>query len=78
MTLFERVREEISEQLGVQKDEIEMDSRLTELGADSLDRIAIVCDLEEEFEISIPTKDAQKLYTVRDVIRYIENEMEPA
>lgn len=75
MTLFERVREEIASELEISPHEIEMDSRLTELGADSLDKAAIVLDLENEFEIDIPDDQASKLYTVRDVLRFIENEM---
>jgi acyl carrier protein len=78
VSLFERVREEIADELGIGKDSIEMDSRLTELGADSLDKAALVLDLEQEFGIEVPDDDARKLFTVRDVVRYIERELPPA
>lgn len=52
-----------------------MDSRLTELGADSLDKAAIVLDLENEFGVDIPDREASRLFTVRDLLRYIEFEM---
>lgn len=75
MSLFEQVREQIADELGLQKDEIEMDSRLTELGADSLHKVSLMLELENEFGIEIDDRAAAKLFTVRDVLRYIENAM---
>lgn len=73
VSLFDRVRLEVAESLGISEHEIEMDSRLTELGADSLEKQALILSLEDEFGIEIEDKEAQKLYTVRDIMRYIEN-----
>lgn len=73
MSLFERVRNEIAAALGISEDEIEMDSRLEELGADSLEKTALILDLENEFNLEISNDDAQKMHTVRDVMGYIES-----
>ncbi len=68
-----KVREKISEQLGVAADQVTSDSSFIEdLGADSLDIVELVMALEEEFNIEISDEDAEKIRTVRDVVSYIE------
>ncbi|MGH7813867.1 MAG: acyl carrier protein [Candidatus Binataceae bacterium] len=68
-----KVREKISEQLGVPPDEVTPDSSFIEdLGADSLDIVELVMALEEEFNIEISDEDAEKIRTVKDVVSYIE------
>ena len=61
----------IADQLSIDKSSIQPDSRLETLGADSLDQVEIVMKLEEEFDIEINDRDAEKLVTVDDVSRYI-------
>ena len=67
-----KVREKISEQLGVAADEVTPEASFIEdLGADSLDIVELVMALEEEFEIEIPDEDAEKITTVHQAIDYI-------
>jgi acyl carrier protein len=69
----ERVREIISEQLNVSKEEVVPDASFTDdLGADSLDLVELVMALEEEFEIEVSDEDAEKIRKVKDVFDYID------
>ena len=71
--IVEKVKQIISEQLGVDEDEVTTTaSFVDDLGADSLDQVELVMALEEKFEIEIPDDDAEKLRTVQDAIDYIE------
>ena len=73
MALLEDVKEVVVEQLNVSPDEIKEDSKFVEdLGADSLDVVELVMALEEKFDIEIPDADAEKIVTVGDAIKYIE------
>ncbi|HDL10217.1 MAG TPA: acyl carrier protein [Candidatus Omnitrophica bacterium] len=73
MEIAERVKKIISEQLNVKEDEItESSSFVDDLGADSLDTVELVMAFEEEFGIEIPDEDAEKIRTVGDAIKYIE------
>jgi acyl carrier protein len=69
----ERVVEIVAEQLGVSKDQITPEtSFVNDLGADSLDTVELVMELEEEFDINIPDDAAEKIQTVGQAIEYIE------
>jgi acyl carrier protein len=69
----ERVREIISEQLNVSKEEVVPEASFTDdLGADSLDLVELVMALEEEFEIEVSDEDAEKIRKVKDVFDYID------
>ena len=69
----DRVRGIIAEQLGVKLEEVtDGASFIEDLGADSLDTVELVMALEEEFGIEIPDEDAEKMVTVGDSIKYIE------
>ncbi|MBN2483412.1 MAG: acyl carrier protein [Candidatus Omnitrophica bacterium] len=71
-----RTMEIIAEQLGVKKEEIKNESSFVDdLGADSLDTVEIVMALEEEFGIEIPDEDAEKMATVGEAIKYIEDKI---
>ncbi len=73
MSVEEKVKEIIAEQLGVKKEEIKGESSfIDDLGADSLDTVEVVMALEEEFGIEIPDEDAEKITTVGEAIKYIE------
>ena len=74
MALFDDVKEVVVEQLNVNPDEIKEDSKFVEdLGADSLDVVELVMALEEKFDIEIPDSDAEKIVTVGDAIKYVED-----
>jgi acyl carrier protein len=69
----QRVKDIIVEQLGVNPDQVTPDAKFIEdLGADSLDTVELVMALEEEFGQEIPDEEAEKLQSVGDVIKYIE------
>lgn len=70
--VFEKVRKIISEQLGVDEEEITLDTTFEELNADSLDIVELIMALEEEFDLEIPDEDAEKLTTVRAAVEYIK------
>lgn len=62
----------ISEQLSLREEDIKVDSRFVDdLGADSLDIVELIMEMEEEFDIEIPDEDIEKIVTVQDVIGYI-------
>ena len=72
-SVAERVIEIVAEQLGVDKEKITPEtSFVNDLGADSLDTVELVMALEEEFGHEIPDEEAEKLQSVGDVIKYIE------
>lgn len=74
MALLEEVKEVVVEQLNVNPDEIKIDSKFVEdLGADSLDVVELVMALEEKFDIEIPDSDAEKITTVGEAIKYVED-----
>jgi acyl carrier protein len=74
MALFDDVKEVVVEQLNVNPDEVKEESKFVEdLGADSLDVVELVMALEEKFDIEIPDEDAEKIATVNDAIKFIEN-----
>lgn len=71
--VFEKVKDIIVEQLGVDEGEIAMESSfIDDLGADSLDLVELIMALEEEFDLEIPDKEAEKITTVGDAVDYIK------
>ena len=72
-SIEQKIKEIIVEQLGVNPDQVTPDAKFIEdLGADSLDTVELVMALEEEFGQEIPDEEAEKLQSVGDVIKYIE------
>jgi acyl carrier protein len=73
---FEKVKKIIVDRLGVDEAEVTTEaSFVDDLGADSLDTLELVMALEEEFGIEIPDEDAEKILTVSDAIKYIQNKL---
>ncbi len=73
MSIAEKVKEIIVEQLGVDESQVDPSaSFVDDLGADSLDIVELVMAFEEAFDLDIPDEDAEKIKTVKDAIDYIE------
>jgi acyl carrier protein len=76
MAVEEKVKSIIAEQLGVKAEEIKPESSFVDdLGADSLDTVELVMALEEEFGIEIPDEDAEKMGTVGEAMKYIDDKV---
>lgn len=74
MTIEERIRDLVVDQLGVNPEQVTADaSFIDDLGADSLDTVELVMAFEEEFDIEIPDEDAEKMITVGDAIQYLKS-----
>ena len=72
MSIEERVKKIVAEQLGVNESEVKIDSSfVNDLGADSLDTVELVMALEEEFECEIPDEDAENITTVKQALDYV-------
>jgi acyl carrier protein len=72
-SIEEKVKDIIVEQLGVNPEQVTSSASFIEdLGADSLDTVELVMAFEEEFSVEVPDEDAEKLQTVGDVVKYIE------
>ena len=72
----EKIKSIIAEQLGVKPEEVTPDaSFIDDLGADSLDTVELIMALEEEFSVEIPDEDAEKMATVGDAIKYINQKV---
>ena len=69
-----RVTSIITDKLGVEESQVTPEASFTNaLGADSLDTVELIMELEKEFDLSIPDEEAEKIVTVGDAIAFIEN-----
>jgi acyl carrier protein len=74
MSVFDKVKEIILEELNVTADKVTLDANLKDdLGADSIDAVQIIMDLEDAFEIEIDTDNADAIATVGNLVDYIES-----
>ena len=74
MSIEERVRKIVCEQLGKSDEEINNDSSFVDdLGADSLDTVELVMALEEEFDLEIADEEAEQISTVQEAVDYINS-----
>ncbi|MBE7027864.1 MAG: acyl carrier protein [Ruminococcaceae bacterium] len=70
---FERIKEIISQQLGINGESIKMETSFTDdLGADSLDLVELVMALEEEFDIEMPDDEIENIKTVSDAVSFLK------
>ncbi|MBQ9376330.1 MAG: acyl carrier protein [Schwartzia sp.] len=77
MSTFDKVKDIVVEQLSVEPDDVTMESTfIDDLGADSLDIVELIMAFEEEFSIEIPDEAAEKIKTVQDVVKYIDDNQE--
>jgi len=72
VNLLTRCQELVAEELGVEPSKVTQDARFDELEADDLQRLEIIMAMEEEFGVSIPDDDADRLTTVGEAVRYLE------
>nr|WP_304519777.1 acyl carrier protein [Clostridium estertheticum] len=71
--MFEEIRACISSQLNIDEEEIKIESSFkNDLGADSLDIVELIMELEEKYDIEIPDEDVEKIVTVGDIVEYIK------
>lgn len=75
--VFDKVKKIIVDQLDVEEDKVTEAASITDdLGADSLDVVDLVMSLEEEFDIEIPDDQVEKIKTVGDIVKFIEEKVE--
>ncbi len=73
---FEKIREIIVEQLGVDESAVNLETSLMkDLEADSLDAVEIIMAIEDEFEIEVPDEEAEKFQNVGDIVKYVEEKI---
>ena len=71
--IFDKIKDIIIEQLQVEESDVTMDTNLMkDLSADSLDAVEIIMAIEDEYGIEIPDEEAEKMQTVGDLVRYVE------
>ena len=71
---FDKIKEIVIDKLGVEEAKVTVDAKfIDDLGADSLDTVELIMQFEEEFGIEIPDEDAEKLQSVGDVIKFVED-----
>ncbi len=74
MSNFDKVKDVIMDKLGVEDDKITLEaSFIDDLGADSLDTVELIMQLEEEFGLEIPDEEAEKLTSVGAAVEYIDS-----
>ncbi len=74
--MVEKVKDIIVEELGVEREKLTDDASFMEdLGADSLDTVELVMAFEKEFDIDIPDEEAEKLRTVGDAMKYLQDKL---
>lgn len=71
---FEKVKRIMAEQLGIDENDITMDTSFEELGVDSLDLFQIIIEIEEEFSVQI--EDAESIKTVGEAVKFVEDKIE--
>lgn len=71
--IFQKLKTIVVDQLGVNEENVTMEATFVDdLAADSLDIVELVMTIEEEFDLEIPNSDAEKIVTIGDVVKYIE------
>ena len=72
--MFEKIRNIISEQLEIEEEKITLETTFEDLEADSLDLFQLIAEIEEAFDVQL--EDAEKIKTVKDVVDYVEEQIE--
>ena len=73
MSINDKIFDIVAERMGVKKEDLsENTSFVNDLGADSLDQVELIMELEDQFDLTIADEDAEKIETIGDAIKYIE------
>lgn len=73
MSINDKVLDIVAERMGVKKEDLsENTSFVNDLGADSLDQVELIMELEDQFDLTIADEDAEKIETIGDAVKYIE------
>jgi acyl carrier protein len=72
MDVFAKVKELVLARFSLEEDDISMDTTFESVGADSLDIVELIMEIEEEFEIEIPDEEIKKMSTVGDMVEYLK------
>ncbi len=71
--VFDRIKEMIKSELGIPEEKITMEARLAEdLGADSIDAVELIMNIEDEFSVEVSDEEAQNIKTVGDIVKFVE------
>ena len=71
--IFQKLKNIVVDQLGVNEENVTMEATFVDdLAADSLDIVELIMNIEEEFDLEIPDNDTEKIVTIGDVVKYIE------
>ena len=71
--IFQKLKTIVVDQLGVNEENVTMEATVVDdLAADSLDIVELIMNIEEEFDLEIPDNDTEKIVTIGDVVKYIE------
>lgn len=74
--IMEKVKKIISEKLGIEEEKVVEEAKLIDdLGADSLDLVDLIMDLENEFNVKVDDSDIEKISTVGEVVDYISKKL---
>lgn len=72
--VFEKIKELLANQLGADEDQMSMDTNIAaDLGADSLDVVELLAEIQDEFDIEIPDEEIENIKTIGDLTEYIQN-----
>ena len=72
--VFDRIKTMIKDELNVPEEKITMEAKLAEdLGADSIDAVELIMNIEDEFEVQVSDEEAQNIKTVGDIVKFVEN-----
>lgn len=73
MSVYDKIKGIVAEQLGVEEEDIKEETSFDDLNADSLDIVELIMALEEEFDLEIPDEDAEKLTSVGAAVEYVKS-----
>jgi len=71
--VFDRVKEIVVQELGVDVDKVTIEATLEDIGADSLDAVELIMALEEEYDLEISEEEARKFSSLKNIVEFIEN-----